>query len=582
MRVVVRGAGGDDRARHARRVGDDAVGHVARLQIGEGRAVGDDVLEGVDVGGVHVGPVGVRQDAVGHREPDAGGGVARRADAVLAGKVEVALAPRAPRAHAAAASAGDSGHAGAQRAHYHGHGQNPALHGNPLSPVFPAARATAAWRRRSSIRLGGRRAKRQPPVINLRVTPDVRPPPTLPPCPRSPGWLWTGPRRSARTPSGCAGRVRDPGLAGGRRRPRRAVVAGDGDGDVPALVRVPRAGAAAADDTILLGLDGGDRPVRHRPRRAARGASATAIDGGQVMGLREAGALLAPAEAGLAAYAMAMLNWHRRHRFCANCGNPTDVAEAGYSRHCPRCGADHFPAHRPGGDHDRRARRPAAAGAPHGLARRAACRCWPASSPRGSPPRRRWFARSQEESGIIARDPVFVASQPWPFPASLMLGFHAVSDGGEPRATDGELEERGLASRAATRSGRPVRGRRPGRSAASAGGLDRALLDRPLGRRRATGRRARAALWPGMPLTAPPRRAPAPHSHTLRPRGLDAPAAHVGLVLGERPRQVAVEDVAARQAQLGLELDRRVRLQARRAVGRRAAGSPRSARPARS
>jgi NAD+ diphosphatase len=47
----------------------------------------------------------------------------------------------------------------------------------------------------------------------------------------------------------------------------------------------------------------------------------------------------------------------------------------------------------------------------------------------------------QEESGIIARDPVFVASQPWPFPASLMLGFHAVSDGGEPRATDRELEE---------------------------------------------------------------------------------------------------------------------------------------------
>ena len=47
----------------------------------------------------------------------------------------------------------------------------------------------------------------------------------------------------------------------------------------------------------------------------------------------------------------------------------------------------------------------------------------------------------QSSERIIARDPVFVASQPWPFPASLMLGFHAVSDGGEPRATDGELEE---------------------------------------------------------------------------------------------------------------------------------------------
>jgi NAD+ diphosphatase len=47
----------------------------------------------------------------------------------------------------------------------------------------------------------------------------------------------------------------------------------------------------------------------------------------------------------------------------------------------------------------------------------------------------------QEESGIIARDPAFATSQPWPFPSSLMLGFHARSDGGEPRAQDGELEE---------------------------------------------------------------------------------------------------------------------------------------------
>ncbi|MGH2931019.1 MAG: NUDIX domain-containing protein, partial [Solirubrobacteraceae bacterium] len=47
----------------------------------------------------------------------------------------------------------------------------------------------------------------------------------------------------------------------------------------------------------------------------------------------------------------------------------------------------------------------------------------------------------QEESSIIARDAAFVTSQPWPFPASLMLGFHALCDGGEPRLGDGELEE---------------------------------------------------------------------------------------------------------------------------------------------
>jgi NAD+ diphosphatase len=47
----------------------------------------------------------------------------------------------------------------------------------------------------------------------------------------------------------------------------------------------------------------------------------------------------------------------------------------------------------------------------------------------------------REESGIVARDPEFVSSQPWPFPRSLMLGFAARSDGGEPRARDGELED---------------------------------------------------------------------------------------------------------------------------------------------
>ena len=47
----------------------------------------------------------------------------------------------------------------------------------------------------------------------------------------------------------------------------------------------------------------------------------------------------------------------------------------------------------------------------------------------------------REESGIEAFAPKFVTSQPWPFPSSLMLGFEARSDGGEPRALDGELED---------------------------------------------------------------------------------------------------------------------------------------------
>jgi NAD+ diphosphatase len=49
----------------------------------------------------------------------------------------------------------------------------------------------------------------------------------------------------------------------------------------------------------------------------------------------------------------------------------------------------------------------------------------------------------REESGIEAYSPRYVTSQPWPFPSSLMLGFEARADGGEPSARDGELEDVG-------------------------------------------------------------------------------------------------------------------------------------------
>ena len=231
--------------------------------------------------------------------------------------------------------------------------------------------------------------------------------------------------------------LRDPGA--------RVVVADRdgvlvGGGEVAELVRVPVRDEDGAEP-ILLGLDGGDAVF-------ARDSVPDATDGQHVMSLREAGALMAPAEAGLAAYVMAMLNWHRRHRFCANCGNPTDVAEAGYLRHCPRCGANHFPRTDPvvimTVESDDRLLLGRRAGWPAGRLSVLAGFVSPGESAEEAVTR-----EVQEESGIVAREPVFVASQPWPFPASLMLGFHAVSDGGEPRVTDDELDEVGWYHRAA-------------------------------------------------------------------------------------------------------------------------------------
>jgi NAD+ diphosphatase len=219
---------------------------------------------------------------------------------------------------------------------------------------------------------------------------------------------------------------------------RRAVVAG------PDSVLVDSAGGAllrvAADGPVLLGLEDGV------PLFGVDLPEEGGFDGGRVVSLREAGAMLPQSEGGLAAYAVALLGWHRRHRFCANCGSHTEVVEAGYSRHCPNCGASHFPRTDPVVimlvEHDGRLL----------LGRRAG---WPGRrfsvlagfvSP-GEAAEEAVIREVREESGIVAFEPRFVASQPWPFPASLMLGFEARSDGGEPRARDGELAEVGWFTR---------------------------------------------------------------------------------------------------------------------------------------
>ena len=88
----------------------------------------------------------------------------------------------------------------------------------------------------------------------------------------------------------------------------------------------------AAPEPMLLGLDA-DGPV----------FAAEAPPGTDVIGLRHAAAVLPPEDAGLAAHAAALINWHRRHGFCANCGAPTDVVAGGIIRVCPRCGAEHHP-----------------------------------------------------------------------------------------------------------------------------------------------------------------------------------------------------------------------------------------------
>jgi NAD+ diphosphatase len=236
---------------------------------------------------------------------------------------------------------------------------------------------------------------------------------------------------------GCVERLREDPAA-------RAVVASRegvlvNDGQTPSLVRA-ELGPNGNPEAILLGLDDGTALFALDLEALAPAARAELTGGANLISLRDAGALLPRAEAGLAAYLTALLNWHRSHRFCANCGASTVIKEAGYSRHCPRCSANHFPRTDPvvimTVEHQGRLLLARRAGWPTGRFSVLAGFVSPGESAEEAVVR-----EVREESGILVRDPVYVSSQPWPFPSSLMLGFDARSNGGEPSARDGELEE---------------------------------------------------------------------------------------------------------------------------------------------
>ncbi len=211
------------------------------------------------------------------------------------------------------------------------------------------------------------------------------------------------------------------------------------NGPSPSLVRLPLA-PEARGEPILLGLEAGSALFALDLEALEPAVRGGVSDGGRIASLRDAGAVLSRSEGGLAGYLSALLSWHRRHRFCANCGASTIVAEAGYSRRCPRCGATHFPRTDPvvimTVECEGRLLLGHRTGWPDGRYSVLAGFVAPGESAEEAVVR-----EVREESGIQARDPVFATSQPWPFPSQLMLGFDAQADGGEPCARDGELDD---------------------------------------------------------------------------------------------------------------------------------------------
>jgi len=172
-------------------------------------------------------------------------------------------------------------------------------------------------------------------------------------------------------------------------------------------------------------------------------------------GLREVAPLVSHADGALLAYANAMMSWHRRHRFCGNCGAPTTVAQAGHQRDCEQCGASHFPRTDPAvimlvtrGDKCLLGRQ---ASWPGKVYSTLAGFVEPGESLEEAVAR-----EVHEEAGIAVTDVRYHSSQPWPFPSSLMLGFTAEATTDSIVVATDELEDARFVSREELRSGESV------------------------------------------------------------------------------------------------------------------------------
>ncbi|HWN50716.1 MAG TPA: NAD(+) diphosphatase [Xanthobacteraceae bacterium] len=152
------------------------------------------------------------------------------------------------------------------------------------------------------------------------------------------------------------------------------------------------------------------------------------------------GALVAPEHLPPLAAAKALLAWHRRHRFCSNCGAPTRLTQAGWRRDCAACGAEHFPRTDPVvimlAIHGERCLL--------GRQSRFAKGMWSCLAGFVEPGETIEDAvrrETLEEAGIVCGRVAYFASQPWPFPMSLMIGCHAQALTTELKVDRSELED---------------------------------------------------------------------------------------------------------------------------------------------
>lgn len=213
--------------------------------------------------------------------------------------------------------------------------------------------------------------------------------------------------------------------------PRIAFVTGDHP-----LVR-----SAAEAQLVLLGWFHGARCVLVDLGSAnAAAGEAEPVPGAAFEELRPLSNMLPAEEGGLLAYARAMSIWRARHRYCSICGSLLMPERAGHVMRCSSCGQEFFPRIDPAiivlvADGERAL-----------LGRQAS---WPAGrystiagfAEPGESLEDAVAREVLEETGVRVRATNYHSSQPWPFPSSLMVGFHASAEPGSSVHLGNELED---------------------------------------------------------------------------------------------------------------------------------------------
>jgi NAD+ diphosphatase len=222
-----------------------------------------------------------------------------------------------------------------------------------------------------------------------------------------------------------------------------------------------RARIEAGAICIFLGID---------DQRAYFALDATGTDGSsnadtENLDLRALAPLIPAGEAAILAEARSLIDWHARHGFCAQCGTPTDVSSAGWTRRCPNCRTGHYPRSDPvtimlvvRGEQallGRNKRRPGQRFS-----------CLAGFMEPGETPEEAVRREVKEESGIRVGRVKYLAAQPWPFPSTLMMGFIAEGISNEITIDPEELAEarwfdreeiRAMVARAASGEDDPTR-----------------------------------------------------------------------------------------------------------------------------